>query len=77
MRRFQPAGGRLILLGGCGQRLLRRRGAWLVVPPASFIVSGTGGPLEPGEIEHARGYAAEVLQAIGIHKREASATVAG
>jgi flavodoxin len=47
-------------------RLLRRRGAWLVVPPASFIVEGREGPLQPGEVEHANAWAAEVLHAVGI-----------
>jgi flavodoxin I len=47
-------------------RLLRRRGAWLVVPPASFVVEGTEGPLERGEREHAVTWAREVLRAIGI-----------
>jgi len=47
-------------------RLLRRRGAWLVVPPASFIVSGREGPLEQGELDHARTWAHEVLHAVGV-----------
>jgi flavodoxin len=52
-------------------RLLRRRGAWLVVPPASFVVAGREGPLEPGELEHARAWALEVLAALGIRPRSA------
>ena len=51
-------------------RLLRRRGAWLVVPPASFIVEGREGPLQPGEVEHANAWAAEVLRAVGIRVHE-------
>ena len=48
------------------ERLLRRRGAWLVVPPASFIVESSEGPLQPGEVEHANAWAAEVMHAAGI-----------
>ena len=48
------------------ERLLRRRGAWLVVPPASFIVESREGPLQPGEVEHANAWAAEVMHAAGI-----------
>jgi NAD(P)H-dependent FMN reductase len=51
-------------------RLLRRRGAWLVVPPANFIVGGREGPLEPGEVEHARSWAFEVLRAVGVRVHE-------
>lgn len=51
-------------------RLLRRRGGWLVVPPANFIVEGREGPLEPGEVEHARAWAVEVLHAVGIRVHE-------
>jgi flavodoxin len=50
-------------------RMLRRRGAWLVVPPASFIVEGGEGPLDAGELEHARTWAVEVLRAVGIRPR--------
>jgi flavodoxin len=50
-------------------RLLRRRGAWLVVPTASFVVEGTEGPLERGEREHALTWAREILQAVGIRTR--------
>jgi flavodoxin len=48
------------------ERLLRRRGAWLVVPPASFIVASREGPLQPGEVEHANAWAAEVMHAVGV-----------
>jgi flavodoxin len=51
-------------------RLMRRRGAWLVVPPASFIVEGREGPLHEGEVEHANAWAAEVLHAVGIRVPE-------
>ena len=51
-------------------RLLRRRGAWLVVPPTSFIVEGREGPLQPGEVEHAQAWAVEVLNAVGIRVPE-------
>jgi len=47
-------------------RLMRRRGAWLVVPPESFIVEGREGPLHEGEVEHAQAWAGEVLHAVGI-----------
>jgi flavodoxin len=50
-------------------KLLRHRGAWVVVPPASFIVGGTEGPLGEGELEHAREWAREVLQVMGIRVR--------
>ncbi|MGH2933492.1 MAG: flavodoxin family protein [Gaiellaceae bacterium] len=46
--------------------LMRRRGAWVVVPPASFLVEGGEGPLEAGEVEHARAWARELLQAAGV-----------
>ena len=58
-------------------RLLRRRGAWVVVPPASFIVDGREGPLHEGEREHARAWAQEVLSALGVHVRTAREPVAG
>ena len=51
-------------------RLVRRHGAWLVVPPASFIVQGREGPLEQGEVEHARAWTTELLHAIGVRPRE-------
>jgi len=50
-------------------KLLRHRGAWVIVPPASFIVGGTEGPLLEGENEHAQTWAQEVLEAIGIRLR--------
>jgi flavodoxin len=48
-------------------RLLRRRGAWVIVPPESFLVGGREGPLDDGELERARSWAHEVLQATGVH----------
>jgi len=47
-------------------KLLRRHGAWVVVPPASFLVQGAEGPLDGCEVDHARDWAREVLQAVGI-----------
>jgi flavodoxin len=47
-------------------RLVRHHGAWIVVPPASFLVEGGEGPLDGGELEHARAFAREVLAAVGI-----------
>ncbi len=58
-------------------RLLRRRGAWVVVPPASFIVDGREGPLHEGEREHARVWAREVLSTLGVRARAAREPVAG
>ena len=48
------------------ERLLRHRGAWVVVPPQSFLVQGTEGPLDEGELERARTWAREVLHAAGV-----------
>lgn len=47
-------------------KLLRRHGAWVVVPPASFLVEGAEGPLDGCEPDHARAWANEVLLALGI-----------
>ena len=58
-------------------RLLRRRGAWVVVPPASFIVDGREGPLHAGEREHARTWAREVLSALGVRVHGEREPVAG
>ena len=58
-------------------RLLRRRGAWVVVPPASFIVDGREGPLREGEREHARTWAQEVLSAVGVRVHAAREPAAG
>jgi flavorubredoxin len=51
-------------------RLLRRHGAWVVVPPASFLVGASEGPLDGCEVDHAREWAREVLTALGIRPRE-------
>jgi len=55
-------------------RLLRHRGAWLVVPPASFLVDSGTGPLGAGELEHAHEWAQEVLLAAGLHPRRLAGT---
>ena len=58
-----------IVTGSAAVRLakvLRRHGAWVVVPPASFLVQAAEGPLDGCELDHAREWAHEVLQAIGI-----------
>lgn len=47
-------------------KLLRRHGAWVVVPPASFLVQAAEGPLDGCEVDHARDWAREVLHAVGI-----------
>jgi flavodoxin len=47
-------------------RLLRHHGAWIFVPPASFLVEGGEGPLDAGEFEHARAWAQELLLALGV-----------
>ena len=57
-------------------RLLRRRGAWLVPPPASFVVDGTVGPLRDGEIEHARAWTEDVLRCAGVRGRAPSEAAA-
>lgn len=58
-------------------RLLRRHGAWLVVPPASFIVDAATGPLHRGEADHAREWAGELLHAIGVRARASTGVAAG
>lgn len=47
-------------------KLLRHRGAWVVVPPASFIVGGTEGPLREGEVERAHEWTRDVLETVGV-----------
>lgn len=42
-------------------KLLRGLGCRLLVPPESFFVIGAGGPLEPGEEDRARAWAARSL----------------
>ncbi len=66
------AHGARVLTGSAGvrlARLVRHHGAWLVVPPASFIVRGVRGPLERGELERAQEWTAEVLHAVGVRPR--------
>jgi flavodoxin len=58
-------------------KLLRHRGAWLVVPPESFIVGGTEGPLLEGELEHARAWAHVVLGAVGVRLHAPRQPLAG
>ena len=41
-------------------RRLRSRGTELIVPPMSFVVSDTAGPLLPGEVDRARRWAAGI-----------------
>ncbi|MBV8258304.1 MAG: flavodoxin domain-containing protein [Actinobacteria bacterium] len=48
------------------ERLLRHHGAWVVVPPESFLVQGREGPLDEGELQHARTWAHDVLHAAGV-----------
>jgi hypothetical protein len=55
------------------ERFLRKHGAWIVVPPASFLVGATEGPLDPGELEHARAWTFDVLRAIGVRPKEHAA----
>jgi flavodoxin len=52
--------------------LLRHHGAWVVVPPASFLVGGREGPLRDGELEHARTWARQVLSAAGVRMPSAA-----
>jgi menaquinone-dependent protoporphyrinogen IX oxidase len=54
-------------------RFLRKHGAWVVVPPASFLVGASEGPLDPGELEHARAWTFDVLRAIGVRPHEHAA----
>ncbi len=39
---------------------LKKKGVTLLVPPAGFVVKGTKGPLEEGELERAAGWAQEI-----------------
>jgi flavodoxin len=49
-------------------RLLRHHGAWIVLPPASFLVESGEGPLDAGEVEHAQAWGREILQAVGVRQ---------
>jgi hypothetical protein len=42
---------------------LRRAGGNLIVPPEGFYVDDTEGPLKPGELERATGWAKSILEA--------------
>jgi flavorubredoxin len=55
------------------ERFLRKHGAWIVVPPGSFLVGASEGPLDPGELERARAWTLDVLRAIGVRPREHAA----
>ena len=49
-----------VLTGAASQGIAKRlkdKGALMIVPPESFIVSGTEGPLAEGELERARTWA--------------------
>lgn len=48
-------------------RRLRHHGYRVVVPPESFFVEGTEGPLADGELERARAWAAELVGALAPH----------
>jgi flavodoxin len=61
--------GSRLVTGSAAARLatvLRHHGAWVVVPPTSFLVGGREGPLRDGELEHAREWARQVLAAAGV-----------
>jgi flavodoxin len=42
---------------------LEKKGGWVVQPPEGFIVLGTEGPLEDGEIERAREWGGQIAAA--------------
>lgn len=48
---------------------LRHLGFVMVAPPEDFFVKGTGGPLEPGEIERAQAWGAELGRLAGAAAR--------
>ncbi|HEY76301.1 MAG TPA: flavodoxin [Thermoflexia bacterium] len=47
-------------------RKLRSRGGRQIVPPESFFVAAREGPLEDGEIEWAREWAASIIIRLGV-----------
>lgn len=49
-------------------RRLRRRGATAVAPAASFVVSGTAGPIVDGELERARDWGVSLAAIIAGHR---------
>lgn len=61
------ADGHRLLVGAASEgiaRQLRKRGYRLAVPPESFIVLDTAGPLKPGEIERADAWAHQIAQLV-------------
>ena len=72
--------GSRLVTGSAAARLatiLRHHGAWVVVPPASFLVGGREGPLRDGELERARELARQVLSAAGVRVPRAPRVPAG
>jgi hypothetical protein len=57
---------------GLAQRL-RGKGARLIVPPESFIVAASEGPLAPGEEERAGAWAREILAT--LHPAQPASTI--
>jgi hypothetical protein len=58
------ADGSRLLTGAASQpiaRKLRKRGYRLIVPPESFIVTDTEGPLKAGEVERADAWAHRIV----------------
>jgi flavodoxin I len=49
---------------------LEAKGAWIMVPPESFLISGRKGLLIRGELERAQAWADEVRAAAGASDRE-------
>jgi hypothetical protein len=59
--------GRVALVGSAARGIakrLERRGYTLAVPPESFLVASTTGPLRPGEVERAGGWAQALAAAV-------------
>ncbi|CAM3665168.1 flavodoxin family protein [Occultella aeris] len=48
-------------------KLLTRRGCTLVADPVSFHVSGTDGPVSPGELGRAIEWGASIARRVGLH----------
>jgi hypothetical protein len=51
--------------GHAAARRLRKKGARLSVPPETFYVVDTEGPLEPGERDRARAWGARLAALLG------------
>lgn len=49
---------------------LDKKGARLLLPPESFLVTGTEGPLVEGEIDRARAWASRILDQVKASVRE-------